>query len=56
MSNSDIIIKGARTNNLKNINVQIPKHKITVLTGVSGAGKSSLAFSTLASESQREIK
>ncbi|MGY3743224.1 ATP-binding cassette domain-containing protein [Leuconostoc inhae] len=55
MSNSDIIIKGARTNNLKNINVQIPKHKITVLTGVSGAGKSSLAFSTLASESQREI-
>lgn len=48
-----ITIKGARTNNLKNISLTIPKHKITVVTGVSGSGKSSLIFDTLAAESQR---
>lgn len=48
-----ISIKGARTNNLKNISLTIPKHKITVAAGVSGSGKSSLIFDTLAAESQR---
>ncbi|EAC3312915.1 ATP-binding cassette domain-containing protein [Listeria monocytogenes] len=47
-----ISIKGARTNNLKNLSLEIPKHKITVATGVSGSGKSSLIFDTLAAESQ----
>lgn len=51
--NDFISIKGARTNNLKNISLKIPKHKITVVTGVSGSGKSSLVFDTLAAESQR---
>lgn len=50
---SDIIIKGARQNNLKNINIAIPKHKLTVFTGRSGSGKSSLVFSTIAAESER---
>lgn len=44
MRNEYIKIQGARTNNLKNITVNIPKHQITVATGVSGAGKSSLFF------------
>ncbi|KSU22018.1 Excinuclease ABC subunit A-like protein of unknown function [Lactococcus lactis subsp. lactis] len=48
-----ISIKGAKTNNLKNISIKFPKHKITVVTGVSGSGKSSLVFETLAAESQR---
>lgn len=48
-----ISIKGAKTNNLKNISINFPKHKITVVTGVSGSGKSSLVFDTLAAESQR---
>lgn len=51
--NESIVIKGARTNNLKNISLNIPKNKITVITGVSGSGKSSLIFDTLAAESQR---
>ncbi|MDF2910381.1 MAG: daunorubicin resistance protein DrrC [Sporolactobacillus laevolacticus] len=51
--NEFIEIKGARTNNLKNVSLKIPKHKITVVTGVSGSGKSSLVFDTLAAESQR---
>jgi len=50
-----IEITGARQNNLKNINVVIPKNKITVITGVSGSGKSSLAFDTLFAESQRRF-
>lgn len=49
----NIIIKGARVNNLKNIDVVIPKNKITVITGLSGSGKSSLAFDTLFAEGQR---
>lgn len=48
-----IIIKGARENNLKNISLQIPKNKMVVITGVSGSGKSSLAFDTIYSEGQR---
>ena len=48
-----IIIKGARENNLKNINLEIPKNKLVVMTGVSGSGKSSLAFDTIYAEGQR---
>lgn len=48
-----IIIKGARVNNLKNINLEIPRDKLVVLTGVSGSGKSSLAFETIYAEGQR---
>ena len=49
----NIIIKGARENNLKNINIEIPKNKLVVMTGVSGSGKSSLAFDTIYAEGQR---
>ncbi|MDP3996062.1 MAG: hypothetical protein Q8P74_02335, partial [bacterium] len=48
-----IKIKGARIHNLKNIDVNIPKNKIVVITGISGSGKSSLAFDTLYAEGQR---
>lgn len=48
-----IIVKGARTHNLKNIDVEIPRNKLTVVTGVSGSGKSSLAFDTIYAEGQR---
>ena len=51
-SNS-IFIKGARVNNLKNIDVEIPRNKLTVITGMSGSGKSSLAFDTIFAEGQR---
>ncbi|WP_109471193.1 ATP-binding cassette domain-containing protein [Ornithinimicrobium cavernae] len=52
----DIIrVRGARENNLKDISVEIPKRRLTVLTGVSGSGKSSLVFGTIAAESQRLI-
>ncbi len=50
-----IIIRGARENNLKNVSLDIPKRRITVFTGVSGSGKSSLVFGTIAAESQRLI-
>lgn len=49
----DIIIKGAREHNLKNIDVKIPREKLVVLTGLSGSGKSSLAFDTIYAEGQR---
>lgn len=49
-----IKIRGARTNNLKNINLDIPKDKLTVITGLSGSGKSSLAFDTIYAEGQRK--
>ena len=49
----NIIIKGARVNNLKNIDVEIPRDKLVVITGLSGSGKSSLAFDTLYAEGQR---
>ena len=50
---SDIIITGARQHNLKNVDVRIPRHSLTVVTGLSGSGKSSLAFDTLYAEGQR---
>ena len=49
----DIVIKGARQNNLKNIDLTIPRDKFVVFTGVSGSGKSSLAFDTIFAEGQR---
>ena len=49
----NIVVKGARTHNLKNIDVEIPRNKMVVITGVSGSGKSSLAFDTIFAEGQR---
>lgn len=51
--NNEIVIKGARANNLKNINLNVPKNKLVVFTGVSGSGKTSLAFDTIFAEGQR---
>ena len=48
-----LIIKGAKEHNLKNINLEIPRDKLVVITGLSGSGKSSLAFDTLYAEGQR---
>jgi len=53
MKSNDIVIKGARVNNLKNVDVAIPRGKLVVITGLSGSGKSSLAFDTLYAEGQR---
>ena len=53
--NDKIIVKGARENNLKNINIELPKNKLIVMTGVSGSGKSSLAFDTIYQEGQRRF-
>ena len=53
MINNKIIIKGAKEHNLKNINIEIPRDKLVVITGLSGSGKSSLAFDTLYAEGQR---
>lgn len=50
-----IEIRGARENNLKNVTLRIPKRKITIFTGVSGSGKSSIVFDTIASEAQRQL-
>ena len=49
----EIIVRGARENNLKNVNINLPKNKLIVMTGVSGSGKSSLAFDTIYAEGQR---
>src|SRR6201990_343069 len=54
--NHDLIrVQGARVNNLKDVSVELPKRRLTVFTGVSGSGKSSLVFGTIAAESQRLI-
>jgi len=53
MNNNVITIRGARVHNLKNVNVDIPRNKLVVITGISGSGKSSLAFDTLYAEGQR---
>lgn len=55
MSQEYIEIRGARENNLKNVSLRIPKRKITIFTGVSGSGKSSLVFDTVATEAQRQM-
>ena len=51
----NIVIKGAKVNNLKNVSVTIPRDKLVVLTGLSGSGKSSLAFDTLYAEGHRRF-
>lgn len=53
MDKSNIVVIGARANNLKNIDVKIPHRSLTVITGLSGSGKSSLAFDTIYAEGQR---
>jgi len=53
MSNDTLVVRGAREHNLKNITVEIPRHTLTVITGLSGSGKSSLAFDTIYAEGQR---
>ena len=55
MTYENIIIRGARENNLKDVSLEIPKHQITVFTGVSGSGKSSLVLDTIAAKSRREL-
>src|SRR6266699_6895936 len=50
-----IRVQGARENNLKDVSVELPKRRLTVVTGVSGSGKSSLVFGTIAAESQRLV-
>ena len=53
VATSDLIVRGARTHNLKNIDVTLPTGKLIIVTGVSGSGKSSLAFDTIYAEGQR---
>jgi excinuclease ABC subunit A len=53
---SNIEVLGARVHNLKNIDVSIPKNKLVVITGISGSGKSSLAFDTVFAEGQRRLR
>ncbi|GAE92745.1 excinuclease ABC subunit A [Gracilibacillus boraciitolerans JCM 21714] len=53
MARKTISIQGARAHNLKNISIEIPKDKLVVMTGLSGSGKSSLAFDTIYAEGQR---
>ncbi|TFH04191.1 MAG: excinuclease ABC subunit UvrA, partial [Spirochaetales bacterium] len=55
MSQEYIEIRGARENNLKNVSLRIPKRQITIFTGVSGSGKSSIVFDTIASEARRQL-
>ena len=55
MAQEYIEIRGARENNLKNVSLRIPKRKITIFTGVSGSGKSSIVFDTVATEAQRQM-
>src|SRR6516162_9211639 len=53
MDNSTIVIRGAREHNLRNVDLDLPRNRLIVFTGVSGSGKSSLAFDTLYAEGQR---
>ena len=53
MNHKNIVVKGARAHNLKNITVTLPRNKLVVITGLSGSGKSSLAFDTIYAEGQR---
>jgi excinuclease ABC subunit A len=53
MGLTKLVVRGARQHNLKNINVEIPRNTLTVITGLSGSGKSSLAFDTIYAEGQR---
>ena len=53
MEHDKIIVRGAKEHNLKNVNVEIPRNKLVVITGLSGSGKSSLAFDTIYAEGQR---
>src|ERR1700691_1223620 len=55
MTQEYIEIRGARENNLKNVSLKIPKRKLTIFTGVSGSGKSSIVFDTIATEAQRQL-
>src|SRR5260221_13272027 len=55
MASGKIEIRGARENNLRGIDLSIPKHAITIFTGVSGSGKSSIVFDTIATEAQRQL-
>ena len=55
MNRDKIIVKNAHANNLKNIDIEIPKHKLVVFTGISGSGKSSLLFDTVYTEAQRQL-
>jgi len=55
MNTQKIIVKNAHTNNLNHIDIEIPKHKLVVFTGVSGSGKSSLLFDTIYTEAQRQL-
>lgn len=54
MDKEFIVLKGCKENNLKDISLEIPKRKITIFTGVSGSGKSSIIFETIAKEAQRQ--
>src|SRR5687768_14521027 len=53
MAEENLIVRGAREHNLKNVDVEIPRDQLTVITGLSGSGKSSLAFDTIYAEGQR---
>ena len=55
MKNKVIAVRGAQVHNLKNVDVDIPRNRLTVVTGLSGSGKSSLAFNTIYAEGQRRF-
>ena len=54
-SNGRIVVKGAREHNLKNVDLEIPRNRFVVITGLSGSGKSSLAFDTIYAEGREDI-
>jgi excinuclease ABC subunit A len=53
MPNQNLVVRGARVHNLQSVDVEIPRNRLTVITGLSGSGKSSLAFDTIYAEGQR---